>query len=87
MTDIAFRNDFAAQAALSALLLDAAEIIRRMRIDKEADYCRETLAEFAMIAWHAFDDYRGEGRDPLAYAALRRQVERELLGELEGVGQ
>ena len=78
-----FRSDRAARAAISAWLLDGAEIIRRCRIDNNYDreFCREKIADIAMVALRAFDRYRGEVQDPLEYAGLRKQVELALAAE------
>ena len=81
----AFRSDREARAALSAWLLDGAEIIRRCRVHGIDRYqSQERIADIAMIALRSFDSYRGERIDPLDYAALRKWVECELIGELEG---
>lgn len=76
----AFRGDRQARAALSAWLLDGAEIIRRCRVDNSYDrtYCREQITEIAMIALRSFDSYRGAQADSLEYKQLRLWVEREL---------
>jgi hypothetical protein len=80
----AFSGDRQARAALSAWLLDGADILRRCRVEgHDQGYCRDTLAEFAMTALLHFDRYQGRVRDPLERDTLRQWVERELAGEGE----
>lgn len=81
-TETAFRDDREARAALSAWLLDGAEIIKRCRVDGfDARYGRDMLAEFATTALLHFDRYQGRVSDPLERDTLRQWIEREIAGE------
>ncbi len=78
-----FRSDRAARAAISAWLQDGAEIIRRCRINNMYDYefCRERIAEIAIIAIRSFDRHNGMIRDELEYTGLRDWIKREIAAE------
>lgn len=74
-----FSGDRQARAALSAWLLDGAEIIRRCRVEGfDARYGRDMLAEFATTALLHFDRYQGRVSDPLERDTLRQWIEREI---------